>query len=195
MFETRKVEELELMYKIFAQVKGGATEVILEFMTPYIESEGQKIISKPENLKDPIKFTEDLLKLKEDMDNIILSSFENNIQFQKKSNESFQKFMSECNKTPHFLALYLDNLFKKNIRTLSDGQIEDILDSQVRLFCCLNGRDTFILAYSNLLAMRLINKSTLSNKAEELMIKKLQVECGHNTVNKIKTMFEDMIKS
>lgn len=27
------------------------------------------------------------------------------------------------------------------------------------------------------------------------MIKKLQVECGHNTVNKIKTMFEDMIKS
>ena len=27
------------------------------------------------------------------------------------------------------------------------------------------------------------------------MIKKLQVECGHNTVNKIKTMFEDGIKS
>ena len=27
------------------------------------------------------------------------------------------------------------------------------------------------------------------------MINKLQVECGHNTVNKIKTMFEDMIKS
>lgn len=27
------------------------------------------------------------------------------------------------------------------------------------------------------------------------MIKKLQVECGHNTVNKIKTMLQDMIKS
>ena len=27
------------------------------------------------------------------------------------------------------------------------------------------------------------------------MINKLQVECGHNTVNKIKTMFEDMMKS
>jgi len=35
----------------------------------------------------------------------------------------------------------------------------------------------------------------VSNEAEELMIKKLQVECGHNTVNKIKVMFEDMIKS
>ena len=27
------------------------------------------------------------------------------------------------------------------------------------------------------------------------MINKLQVEQGHNTVNKIKTMFEDMLKS
>jgi len=40
MFETRKVEELELMYKIFIQVKGGATDIILGYMTPYIESEG-----------------------------------------------------------------------------------------------------------------------------------------------------------
>ena len=195
MFETRKVAELELMYNIFQQVEGGATDIILEYMTTYIEAEGKKIITKPENIKDPIKFTEDLLKLKEDMDNLIISSFGNDIQFQKKENETFQKFMSECAKTPHFLALYLDNLFKKNIRTLSDTQIEDLLDAQVRLFCCLNGRDTFICAYSNLLAMRLINKTSLSNKAEELMIKKLQVECGHNTVSKIKTMFEYMIKS
>lgn len=27
------------------------------------------------------------------------------------------------------------------------------------------------------------------------MINKLQVQCGHNTVAKLKTMFEDMIKS
>lgn len=37
--------------------------------------------------------------------------------------------MSDCPKTPHFLALHLDNLFKKNIRTLSDTQIEDILNA------------------------------------------------------------------
>ena len=65
----------------------------------------------------------------------------------------------------------------------------------MRIFCCLHGRDTFIAAYTNLLALRLLNKTSVSNEAEELMIKKLQVECGHNTVNKIKTMFEDMIKS
>jgi hypothetical protein len=69
------------MYKIFQQVEGGATDIILEYMIPYIESEGKKIVTKPENIKDPIKFTEDLLKLKEDMDNIIISSFGNDIKF------------------------------------------------------------------------------------------------------------------
>ena len=53
----------------------------------------------------------------------------------------------------------------------------------------------FIATFTSLLAQRLLNKTSVSSQAEELMINKLQVECGHNTVNKIKTMFEDMLKS
>jgi hypothetical protein len=78
---------------------------------------------------------------------------------------------------------------------LSDVEIEKRLDAIVRLFCCLHGRDTFMASYTNLLALRLLNNTSVSNEAEELMIKKLQVECGHNTVNRIKTMFQDMMKS
>ena len=63
------------------------------------------------------------------------------------------------------------------------------------MFCCLHGRDTFVASYTNLLAERLLNKTSVSKDAENSMIQMLQVECGHNTVSKIKTMFEDMIKS
>jgi len=42
------------------------------------------------------------------------------------------------------------------------------------------------------LASRLLNKSFLSREAEELMLQKLKVECGHNTVNKISQMFTDI---
>jgi len=59
----------------------------------------------------------------------------------------------------------------------------------------LYGRDTFISSYSNLLAARLLNKTSVSDDAEKLLIKKLQVECGHNTVNKIKTMMQDITNS
>ena len=78
---------------------------------------------------------------------------------------------------------------------MTDELIDKKLDSIVRLFCCLNGRGQFIATYTERLAQRLLNKTTCSDKAEEQMINKLQVQCGHNTVNKIKTMFQDMIKS
>jgi hypothetical protein len=70
-----------MLYNLFAQVEGRSTGIILDFMSSYIEQEGNKIVKNSENLKDPIKFTDDLLKLKSDMDNIILISFENDIQF------------------------------------------------------------------------------------------------------------------
>ncbi len=58
----------------------------------------------------------------------------------------------------------------------------------MKLFCCLNAKDKFITAYSKLLARRLLDKTSVSDEAELKMIQKLQVECGHNIVSKIKTM-------
>lgn len=72
---------------------------------------------------------------------------------------------------------------------MASGDIQKQIDQVIKLFCCLNGRDEFILAYSQLLADRLLNKLSVNAEAEEEVIKQLQVECGHNIVSKIKTMF------
>ena len=42
------------------------------------------------------------------------------------------------------------------------------------------------------LASRLLNKTFLSQEAEEIMLSKLKVECGHNTTNKMSQMFTDL---
>jgi len=89
----------------------------------------------------------------------------------------------------------MDNEFKKGFKQLSNEEIDQRIDAVIKLFCCLNGRDMFMTAYTNLLAMRLLNRTSVNNEAEEKMVKQLQIECGHNTVSKIKTMFQDMIKS
>ena len=73
--------------------------------------------------------------------------------------------------------------------------IELQIDQLIKLFRCLNGRDTFIHAYSILLADRLLNKLSVSTEAEEYTIKKLQIECGLNIISKIKTMYSDITKS
>ena len=63
--------------------------------------------------------------------------------------------------------------FKKGLNQITNDEIEKRLESLVRLFCCLHGRDTFMASYTALLANRLLNKTSVSKEAEEIMIKKL----------------------
>ena len=84
---------------------------------------------------------------------------------------------------------------KKNFKQMTIQDIEKKIDKIIKIFCCLNGRDEFITAYSKLLASRLLDKTSVSNEAELKMIEKLQVECGQNMVSKIKTMMDDIDKS
>jgi cullin 3 len=103
--------------------------------------------------------------------------------------------MNTCKYTPHYIVIYTDNQFKVGFKQKSLAEVNDVLEQVVRIFCCLHGRDTFVHSYTSLLASRLLNKTSVNDEAEKSMISKLQVECGHNTVNKIKTMFEDIAKS
>lgn len=100
--------------------------------------------------------------------------------------------MNRCQFTPHYIAAFCDNEFKKGLKGVSESDTNARLDAIIRLFCCLHGRDVFIRAYTKHLSSRLLNKSSLSKDAEELMLQKLKVECGHNTVNKLSQMFTDM---
>ena len=81
--------------------------------------------------------------------------------------------MNDCEKTPIFIAFYCDNEFKKGLRGLTDDEIETKLSQIIRLFCCLHGRDVFMNRYTHLLAERLMGRITVSNEAEQLMVKKL----------------------
>ena len=80
MFEKTLWEELKLMYKILH--KGTDTlKLIIQRMNPYIEKRGEAIVRDENLLKDPIVFTQKLLDLKSEMDNMLKTSFDNSMQF------------------------------------------------------------------------------------------------------------------
>ena len=93
------------------------------------------------------------------------------------------------------MAKYSDNELSKGLKGVSTEDQNDRLDAIIRLFCCLHGRDTYLKAYSKYLAVRLLNKTTLSMEGEEQMIQKLKVECGLNQVNKMVQMIKDLTLS
>lgn len=67
----------------------------------------------------------------------------------------------------------MDNEQKKNFKPLPMNEIEKKIDKVIKIFCCLNGRDEFITAYSKLLASRLLDKTSVSDEAELKMIRQL----------------------
>ncbi|PCJ22545.1 MAG: hypothetical protein COA94_09010 [Rickettsiales bacterium] len=103
--------------------------------------------------------------------------------------------MNEQQVTAHFIASYCDNEFKKGLKGVSEAETDSRLDAIIRLFCCLHSRDVFVKQYTKFLAGRLLNKSSISDDAEQLMLSKLKVECGLQTVNKMSHMFTDMTLS
>lgn len=150
------------------------------------------LVQNPELLEDPVELVRKLRELKAEMDNIVEGVFGNEMKIQKARDSSFMTFMNTCAEVPISMASYCDVMLKKEFKALNEAEIESKLSDIVALFCCLHGRDIFIKSYTKKLAERLLNKTLLSQEAEELMLQKLKVECGVNTVSKISKMFADI---
>ena len=58
-------------------------------MKPYIVTRGEKIVKDEGLIKSPVLFSQKLLDLKAEMDNMVSQSFSNDIQFTKCRDYSF----------------------------------------------------------------------------------------------------------
>ncbi len=81
---------------------------------------------------------------------------------------------------------------KKGLKGKSDEEINLIADQLIKLFCCLHSRDTFIGSYQKFFANRLLDKTFENKEAEILFLQKLKIQCGHNIVFKLESMFKDI---
>lgn len=90
------------------------------------------------------------------------------------------------------MAQFSDSELRSGLKGCTNEEVDNRLSAIVRLFCCLHGRDVFIKYYTEYLSRRLLNKTSVSKEAEEMMLQKFKVECGLNVVNKMSTMFKDM---
>lgn len=75
---------------------------------------------------------------------------------------------------------------------MSNEEVDSRLSAIVRLFCCLHGRDVYVKSYQQFLSARLLNKTMISQEAEEMMLSKLKMELGINAVHKMTQMFKDI---
>lgn len=71
---------MKLLFDVFKRDESTFCHII-NAMKPYIKACGEAIVKDPETLKDPNMFTNKLLELKSENDQMISFAFENHMMF------------------------------------------------------------------------------------------------------------------
>jgi hypothetical protein len=193
MFRDKRQDDLKNLYLLLSR-KPATLNNIYEKMKPYIESRGQALIDDKEILKDPILFTNKLMELKKEMDNLVHDAFANNPMFMQTRDRAFQSFMNDCPYTPSFLGEYVDMLMRQGLKG-KEISMDAMIEEAFELFKLLKQKDAFTSRHQQLYALRLLQNTSISQDAEELLIARLKIELGAQYVSKLVQMGVDMKNS
>jgi len=192
MFQQDKAGDLERMYHLFTRCPTTLKEV-QRVMNECICASGKEILGDPEKVKEPVLFISALLTLKQKYDVFVRESFKESKEFQLSLKAAFETFLNRDTRTAQYLSLYVDDLFRKGLKTLStDQEIDHALEQVVTIFRYLQDKDVFESFYKQHLSRRLLQHRSLSDEAEKSMISKLKSECGHQYTSKLEGMFQDI---
>lgn len=190
MFKNKKDDEIKESYRLISRVRD-CLKFIANIFDMYIRERGNELYKNKDLMKDPVLFVPKLIELNKEMNELVTSSFKNDIYFQDTKNKAFSLFMNKEFYSKQ-LSNYTDYLMKRGIKAFKEPQIEDALNEVINLFKCLNNKLAFQLDANKKLRDRLIQNKSLSLVAEKSFISKLKAEAGVTYVNKMTEMMKDL---
>ncbi|CAE7677884.1 CUL3A, partial [Symbiodinium sp. CCMP2456] len=194
MLTNRRYDELKLMYRIFKREPTMLPHIITA-MEPYIEGRARGVVEDPQMIDSPAAYMEKVLELKKEVDDMVVSCFDSDTEFQKGRNRGLEAVLNKDTRCAKYLALFCDMQLKKGLKGRNEEEVQTLVNQVVSLFAHLKDKDIFLDIYKSALSRRLLNKLSVSNDAEDCFITKLKVECGQQSIQKLASMFTDMALS
>lgn len=107
---------------------------------------------------------------------------------------AFEKIVNQNNRTAKALVFYLDEMFKKDFKTLDEVELNERLDKVIQIFRYLIDKDVFEGFYKNSYAKRLLDTRNMCNasEAERVLVMKLKEECGFQFTQRLEQMYKDI---
>lgn len=185
LIDENRLDVLRLLYTLLKKIPNGFSQLEKHF-GDYIVKRGLSVVQDTEKDKSMIQF---LLDFKDQVDNVVNTGFEQNLQLLEVVKKSFKYFVNQRhNKPAELLAKFLDGVLKS--KNLQDT--EETLDKIMVIFRFVQGKDIFEAFYKKDLCKRLLVGKSSSHDAEYSMINKLKLECGSCFTAKLEGMFKDV---
>lgn len=179
---------LTLLYESLGRVRELA--MLRTAFGMYVRKHGEEIALDKEN-ED--KLVERLLEYKGVIDKIVVNAFKDDGDFRQTQKESFEQSVNKReNKTAELIAKFLDTRLRSGNKTMSDQEMEHMLNETLILFRYCHAKDMFEEFYKRLFAKRLLLNRSASSDAEQSMLLKLKEECGPAFTQKLETMLTDI---
>ena len=150
MFLNEKIDDLACIFELFSK-SPETLKTITDELDPYIREKGEELFNNKELSKDTIsnnklvyflEFVPELIKLKNNIDNMVEKAFQNHILFQDTKNKAFTNFMNKEFYAKQ-IANFCDYEMKIGIKGNTESQIEEKLVNIINIFKCLNNKLVF----------------------------------------------------
>jgi len=176
------------MFTLFSKVN--ALPGLRAVFSTYIRSTGELIVKDKERDEEMIQR---LLDYKTSIDSIVSECFSSHADFQYTMKESFEKIINLRDaKVSELIAKYLDVKLKSGNKSMTDQELEKVLNEALILFRYTKSKDMFEEFYKRHFAKRLLLNKSASSDAEQSMLLKLREECGFPFTQKLETMLKDI---
>eukprot|EP00746_Dinoflagellata_sp_MGD_P067039 gnl/MRDRNA2_/MRDRNA2_27693_c0_seq1.p1 gnl/MRDRNA2_/MRDRNA2_27693_c0~~gnl/MRDRNA2_/MRDRNA2_27693_c0_seq1.p1 ORF type:complete len:782 (-),score=151.63 gnl/MRDRNA2_/MRDRNA2_27693_c0_seq1:146-2437(-) len=191
MFKDKRYSEVALMFRLF-QREPAMLPYMTDILEPYMVQRCETIVNDQALIDEPHAYVEQVLALKNEMDEMVSTCFDNEAIFQKARNKGLENVLNKDTRCAKYLALFCDMQMKKGLKGKTEGEIISLVSRVVALLAHLKDKDIFLDFYKRALSKRLLNKLSVSDDAEDAFLAKLKIECGQQAIQKHASMFTDM---
>ncbi|EEP80158.1 conserved hypothetical protein [Uncinocarpus reesii 1704] len=210
LFRTNNQVALEQLYSLLQRLDLGSR--LKSAFGSYIADEGSSIVFDKDRENEMVVR---LLDFKQDLDDILINSFQKNDVLGRTLREAFETFINKRQRRANgaqpgeMIAKHVDLLLRGGLKAIRKREVpmkngEDIamidedvelnkaLDQVLDLFRFVHGKAVFEAFYKNDLARRLLMGRSASDDAEKSMLARLASECGSNFTHNLESMFKDI---
>ena len=90
----------------------------------HVSAEGKSLVTDPETAKEPGRYVEGLLRMKDKYGGIVDAAFDGDRQFINALHLSFENFVNLNNRSAEYLSLYVDDQLRRSLKGAEEEEVE-----------------------------------------------------------------------
>jgi cullin 1 len=223
LFENEKIDDLRRLFTLFQRLKDDGLFPMVDMLRKFVDSKCADILNQRQyrlshsntsfsgttstntTISVPAKeknednqFVLRMINLNEKCTLLVRVAFGGNSNLARALNEAFVNGFNKSvgqHTNVELLVSFSDVYLRCGGTTVTDSEIDQVLENIIQLFLYVHDKDLFAEIYVNALAKRLLNQRSRSIANEKNMIIQLKTHCGPQYTSKMEGMLNDLFLS